>query len=247
MLYAAIQSSLLRKAIPMKRSLLLSSILSASLIGTVNTNAHADMDTETKKGIVGTTAIIGGALLAGPAGILIGVAGGSFVNNQIDEAEAGQQAQLTLQQQTQRIAQLEQALVNSQRRTTEMKKLAFNNLKFQVLFHTGQDTLTQQGKERIDALADFLQSNPDMIVRLDGHTDPRGSDDYNQVLSSHRALAVEESLQQAGIESQRIERRAHGASYSKANRGDLEAYAMERRVNIEVFQSLPNESVASNP
>lgn len=49
-------------------------------------------------------------------------------------------------------------------------------------------TLRKLSKETLDSLADFLNSREDIIIRIEGHTDQRGSLEYNQKLSEQRAL-----------------------------------------------------------
>ena len=62
--------------------------------------------------------------------------------------------------------------------------------------------------------------------------------EYNNVLSDQRALTVQTALEKSGIDSYRIERRAFGADKSQAINGDYEAYAMERRVDIEIYNPM---------
>ncbi len=75
--------------------------------------------------------------------------------------------------------------------------------------------------------------NPDVSIELTGHTDPRGNDDYNNVLSQYRAKAVKDKLMEIGVEDYRIDTHGEGENYSKAHKGDREAYALERRVDID--------------
>jgi outer membrane protein OmpA-like peptidoglycan-associated protein len=49
-------------------------------------------------------------------------------------------------------------------------------------------TLRKLSKETLDSLADFLNGREDIIIRIEGHTDQRGSLEYNQKLSEQRAL-----------------------------------------------------------
>jgi OmpA-OmpF porin, OOP family len=49
-------------------------------------------------------------------------------------------------------------------------------------------TLRKLSKESLDSLADFLKGREDIIIRIEGHTDQRGTEEYNQKLSDQRAL-----------------------------------------------------------
>ena len=143
----------------------------------------------------------------------------------------------------QQIAELKTRIARADAEIGELSQLALDKLEFQVLFHTGADQLTNRGQARVAALASFLQQHPGLSVRLTGHADPRGTDEYNNVLSDERALSVQKSLEAAGISEYRIERRAFGSLESSSQKGDFEAYAMDRRVEIEIFNPVINPSL----
>jgi outer membrane protein OmpA-like peptidoglycan-associated protein len=72
-------------------------------------------------------------------------------------------------------------------------------------------------------------------VKLDGYADPRGDADYNLSLSQQRVDSVAQALVAAGIEPSRIETFYHGAHASTASSGDYDAYALERKVRIQLL------------
>ena len=109
-------------------------------------------------------------------------------------------------------------------------------------WQTGNDSLSESIVQRLDDLADFLHKNPELNIRLHGHADPRGTDEYNNVLSMHRAINVQKQLESRGIDASRIERYFYGADQSVAAKGDFDSYALERRVTIQVFD--PSGEVA---
>ena len=49
----------------------------------------------------------------------------------------------------------------------------------------------------IVSLAEYMKSNPSYILRIGGHCDERGSDEYNRALSERRALAIKEFIEAA--------------------------------------------------
>jgi outer membrane protein OmpA-like peptidoglycan-associated protein len=110
-------------------------------------------------------------------------------------------------------------------------------IELQILFDTGRDELTERSRASVLLLAELLRTYPQLLVRLEGHTDSRGTDEYNNVLSDYRARSVEDCLTGAGIAVARIERSACGSSRSRAARGDSRGYALERRVTIEVYRA----------
>ena len=73
-----------------------------------------------------------------------------------------------------------------------------------VSFDFNQATLTQAGRDTLDAVISTLQSRPEIRVSVEGHTDPYGKAEYNQGLSERRARTVVAYLTSGGIVSSRI-------------------------------------------
>lgn len=178
-----------------------------------------------------SAAIIGG-MAAGPVGFFLGALGGAHLAEK-DKAFVATRAQLETTQNN--IVMLEAEVQGKQQEIVKLQKSAANRLEFSVRFTTGEDQLSTEDLQRIHSLATYLKDNPKLSIRLDGHADPRGTDEYNNLLSQERALSVVKAFEERGISSDRITWFAHGASLSSAYDGDLEAYAMERKVDIEVY------------
>ncbi len=225
----------------MKKIIAISSLVMASIASAPSSFA---VSTDVKQGTVFTTSTVAGAVLGGPVGFILGALGGAYMGEQIEKADNAGKDAWRLAEAEAHIADLHTQLAQASGRADDLAKLAMDSLEFQVLFHTGADSLTERGKEKVAALAKFLQENPSLNVRLGGHADPRGTDEYNNVLSEHRALAVQNALVVRGIKLERIEKRAFGASQATSGRGDFEKYAMERRVDIEIFAPTEAEGIA---
>jgi len=101
-----------------------------------------------------------------------------------------------------------------------------------VLFDTAQATLKPGANLAIDRLAQFMQGNPDTRIIIEGHTDSRGSDEYNLNLSERRAQAVSSELISRGIASSRFEVLGRGKSYPVATNDDAAGRQANRRVEI---------------
>jgi len=84
---------------------------------------------------------------------------------------------------------------------------------------------------KIGALA---ASMPQAQVSVAGYADPRGSEAYNDELSLRRATNVAAVLTSAGVPRERILIEAHGKSADGNTDGDLDAYALERRVTVRL-------------
>ncbi|MBD3636299.1 MAG: PD40 domain-containing protein [Crocinitomicaceae bacterium] len=62
----------------------------------------------------------------------------------------------------------------------------------------------------LNLLAQVMKENPNMIIELGGHTDTRGSSEYNEILSLNRAKVAKEYLVKKGIDPKRIYVRGYG-------------------------------------
>ncbi len=67
---------------------------------------------------------------------------------------------------------------------------------------------------------------------IDGHTDPRGTDPYNQSLSERRVNAIRDALVNAGVSAGRIHTGAFGESQPKCNESTEACWQRDRRVEV---------------
>lgn len=96
----------------------------------------------------------------------------------------------------------------------------------------------------LDAVVDIMKQNPDIRkVRVEGHTDAKGSDAYNIKLSQRRSNAVRDYLISHGIEADRLVAVGYGETRPVADNGTAEGRARNRRVE---FTILEQEGVAPN-
>lgn len=109
-----------------------------------------------------------------------------------------------------------------------------DELGLDVSFRTDDDSVTAQAMLPLLKLGALVASLPQAQVLVAGYADPRGSVAYNDALSLRRAECVAAVLGAAGVARERIVIEAHGKSASTAAEGDLDAYALERRVTVRV-------------
>ena len=88
----------------------------------------------------------------------------------------------------------------------------------------------------LDEAVRILKENPEVRVRIEGHTDSTGSEDYNQGLSERRSQAVTDFLVSGGIESSRLQTAGYGESQPMADNSTREGRAMNRRAEIKVIK-----------
>jgi len=101
-----------------------------------------------------------------------------------------------------------------------------------VLFETGSARLRPAAVERLRPLASYLGANPDVPVRIDGHTDSVGSDASNQLLSERRADAVRAALSAMGVGETEFVVAGHGETMPTASNADATGRQLNRRVEI---------------
>jgi outer membrane protein OmpA-like peptidoglycan-associated protein len=101
-----------------------------------------------------------------------------------------------------------------------------------VLFDTGQATLKPGANLALNRLATFLNANPQTRIIIEGHTDSRGSDEYNEGLSERRARAVATELMSRGISADQLQTLGRGKGYPVASNDTPEGRQQNRRVEI---------------
>src|SRR5687767_9594810 len=79
-----------------------------------------------------------------------------------------------------------------------------------ILFGYDRSDLTGTAEGNLDKLVKVLTDYPDTNIEIQGHTDSRGSDDYNMGLSERRAAAVSQYLRNKGVASSRVTTKGYG-------------------------------------
>ncbi len=89
--------------------------------------------------------------------------------------------------------------------------------------------------EKLDALANLLRQYPNLGVTITGHTDNKGSNDYNEALALKRASAVKAYLVANGIDASRISITGEGERSPRAPNNTIENRARNRRVEFKFY------------
>lgn len=106
----------------------------------------------------------------------------------------------------------------------------------EVLFGFDEATLEPGSVREVDRLAEFLQANPGYQILIEGHTDATGPEEYNQQLSERRAQAVQQALQERGVEAERIRSAGLGENFPVATNDTQQGRLQNRRVEVIVSQ-----------
>lgn len=204
---------------------------------------------------IGSGAAIGGAA-GGPVGIVLGAALGAWLGDRFDEehnarvqseqrwteAEAEVEALNGLVASRERqVTALETQL---QQETREMQTTVRDALDVQVLFKTNESVLPEETETRLLRLAELLARLDGTLIRIEGHADSRGNQEHNEQLSAQRAAAVRDTLIRAGVPVSRITMAAHGEAYASAAENDVDALAMERRVDLTLIRNAEQNRIA---
>ncbi|HXF96692.1 MAG TPA: peptidoglycan-associated lipoprotein Pal [Gemmatimonadales bacterium] len=87
----------------------------------------------------------------------------------------------------------------------------------------------------LDQKVAILRANPSVRIRISGHCDERGSDEYNLALGNRRATSAKQYLVNAGIDAGRIETVSFGEERPIAMGHDEESWAQNRRAEFEII------------
>jgi len=100
------------------------------------------------------------------------------------------------------------------------------------LFDTDSAKLAANSEQYFDWLVGIMKKYPQANAEIIGHTDSRGSAEYNQSLSERRAQSVADYLYSQGIESSRITVKGEGENSPKASNDTPEGRMANRRVEV---------------
>lgn len=168
---------------------------------------------------------IAGAGIGAMAGAITGDRIGAYMDRQEQELR-----QALAASEARSASQVEQVRAASQaavvQRTDEVLTATFRS---EVLFDFDSDRLKPGAEREMDRVADVLNRYPQTRIRVEGHTDATGSEQYNRDLSHRRARAVKDALVSRGVAFERIEAVGYGESEPVGSEN-----AMNRRVVIVI-------------
>lgn len=123
------------------------------------------------------------------------------------------------------------------------KKVKIEN----IYFAFDQSSVIDYYKEKMDSVSSVLMQNPGYSVEVQGHTDDKGSDEYNVKLSQKRADEAKDYLISKGVAKERVITKAMGETQpivpnEKDGEDDPEARAQNRRVEFKIITDKPENA-----
>ncbi len=109
---------------------------------------------------------------------------------------------------------------------------AAQNLQSTVHFDFDSDAIKPEAARILDAQANFLNSNQGARVQVAGHTDERGTREYNMSLGERRAAAVRSYLGSRGVNTSNIEIISFGEEQPVATGSNEASWAQNRRAEL---------------
>ena len=177
-----------------------------------------------------------GATTGAAVGSVIGNRTGSTAKGAIIGAAVGGAAGAVIGRQMERQREeIEQTVPGAE--TERVGEGIYVRFESGILFPFDSDALLPNGRDNLARLAESLQRYPESSVLIVGHTDSRGSDDYNYALSQRRAASARSYLIQRGVAASRIRTEGRGETEPVASNATESGMQQNRRVEVAIFAS----------
>ncbi len=118
------------------------------------------------------------------------------------------------------------------RAAVEAARAAFGTA---IYFDLDKSDLSTEARALLDAKLSLLRANPNVRIRIAGHADDRGSDEYNVALSQKRAASAKRYLVDQGIAADRIDVVGFGEERAVAMGTGEENWSRNRRDEFEII------------
>ena len=103
-----------------------------------------------------------------------------------------------------------------------------------VHFEFDRSRITSEAEQILRQKIQVLEASPAVQLRLEGHTDERGSSEYNLALGNRRAESVRQFLVDEGVSAGRFETVSYGLERPLVNESNEDAWAENRRVEFVI-------------
>ncbi len=105
---------------------------------------------------------------------------------------------------------------------------------FPIYFDYDKAALRSDARETLGKLAQWLKINPEIGLRIDGHCDERGSNEYNLALGETRAASAQKYLVYLGISPEHFETLSYGEEKPVCSESNESCWSQNRRVEFTI-------------
>jgi outer membrane protein OmpA-like peptidoglycan-associated protein len=217
------------------------------------TGTHQKASKQENIGVV--TGLAVGAAAGGPIGAMVGAGVGAWIGDRYHKQEVAKKTLATDLSQSEAdrkalsdsVAELNASLTSMRAKSDQLDLTLAktDELQTDVSFRTNDDSINAQSVSPLLKIGALAAAMPDAKVRVAGYADPRGSEKYNDALSRRRAEAVAAVLEKAGVSKEHMIIEGHGKSEATAADGDLDGYALDRKVTVRLERE-GEQKVAQN-
>lgn len=151
------------------------------------------------------------------------------------QRQAALEAERARQAEADRLARLRADSIANAQRMMENNR---NTLMMRVHFDYDSDALRADAQSTLDQKVAILNANPAIRLRIGGHTDARGSDEYNMALGLRRANAARRYLVDRGVADSRLETVSYGEEQPMAQGNDEGAWSQNRRAEFQILSGI---------
>ena len=231
----------------MKKAIVISALVATSFLS-IN-SAKAEVSEEVNIGFASGAAT--GAALGGPIGFIIGGTVGVLLGDQVDKANQMEEVAANLANAESREQQLKKELAMMQENlaieTTQSNSAQWvtEGLTLNLMFTTNSAALSDADLVNIERISDVMTQFSELSLKLDGYTDPRGSQKDNLKLSQKRVDSVIAAFERFGVSADRLVGIAHGEVAGFSNNESPDVFAMARKVSVN-FITRSHQQVAQN-
>ncbi len=160
-----------------------------------------------------------GAAIGAGAGLVVGGLSGAAVGKYMDKQEA----------------ELKQAFADSEAASIQREQdVLAVSFKGDFVFDYDSSILKAGAYDELERVANVLIKFPQTTINIEGHTDSKGSEDYNMELSKKRAEAVKTALIGKGLTPARLTTLGFGESKPIASNDTAEGRQLNRRVRVVI-------------
>jgi len=159
-----------------------------------------------------------------------GTPAATVIDNSAAQRRADSLAADALKRRTDSLAALQRSAGDASRTQTDMTQLLLQK----IYFDYDQDLLRDDASAALEAKAAVLLANPGVTLTITGHTDERGTAEYNLALGQRRSAQVKRYLVARGVADSRLTTQSLGDSQPAVMGTDESAFQMNRRAEFEV-------------